>query len=200
MKMKFNLKNTLIASVAAMAIASGAVAGGLYTPGFPQAGSVPNTLPLTGNELIPADTQLGQGLVPQTESISVAQLIGAGYADAANNVNTSTSSTTLSAGQVDTGSFVVLRMTGTLGAAANATTPSAAQIIAQMPNVMQGGTYTFRFINNSSANFAWTLQAGANVTINGSGVAAQNTYIDFLVTLNQSAGTVSFQRIGSGAA
>lgn len=51
-----------------------AQAGGLYTPGFPQAGDLPNTLPLTGNETIPADTNLPEGLAPQTESISLTQL------------------------------------------------------------------------------------------------------------------------------
>lgn len=67
-----------------------ALAAGVYTNGFPTvfpAGTTGNqsingqsigrgytTLPLTGSELIPADTQLANGQVPQTEAISVSQL------------------------------------------------------------------------------------------------------------------------------
>lgn len=67
-----------------------AVAAGLYTNGVPPVyvpgttgnqsvngvsiGTGYTTLPLTGLELIPADTQLSGGRAPQTEAISVSQL------------------------------------------------------------------------------------------------------------------------------
>lgn len=44
---------------------------GFTTPGLPLV-----TVALTGNELIAADTQLGQGLAPESEAISVSQLKG----------------------------------------------------------------------------------------------------------------------------
>lgn len=43
---------------------------GLFTAGVPTA-----TFPLTGNELIPADTTLTQGINPDMEAISVAQIV-----------------------------------------------------------------------------------------------------------------------------
>lgn len=51
-------------------------AAGLYTNGVPAAGGTqyPSTLPLTGNETLPADTNLTQGLNPASESISVNQI------------------------------------------------------------------------------------------------------------------------------
>lgn len=42
---------------------------GAFTPGLPSA-----ALPLTGNERIPADTVLGQGINPESEAITVSQL------------------------------------------------------------------------------------------------------------------------------
>src|SRR5580658_9724135 len=51
-------------------MASPVKAGGLYTPGFPQASGS-----LTGNEQIPADTGLPEGEEPQTEFITTGQLL-----------------------------------------------------------------------------------------------------------------------------
>ena len=59
-----------------------ALAGGLYTNGVPPAGGsqYPLTLPLTGSETFPADTNLSGGQAPQSEAISVGQLTQAGNA------------------------------------------------------------------------------------------------------------------------
>ena len=70
------LKSVLIAGgIFALAL-NNASAAGFFTNGVPPAGGTqyPTTLPLTGNELIPADTQLPSGLNPQSEAISTAQL------------------------------------------------------------------------------------------------------------------------------
>ena len=58
--------------------ASSAWAAGFLTNGLPTAGGsqYPSTLPLTGNELVPADTQLTNGQNPASEAISVSQLKG----------------------------------------------------------------------------------------------------------------------------
>jgi hypothetical protein len=44
--------------------------------GYSTSGLTAATFPLTGNELIAADTQLTQGLSPESEAISVSQLRG----------------------------------------------------------------------------------------------------------------------------
>ena len=74
MKKKIWLGMGLLALIGAY----GASASGIFTNGVPPAGGTqyPTTLPLTGNELIPADTQLPSGQNPQSEAISVSQLAG----------------------------------------------------------------------------------------------------------------------------
>lgn len=190
-----------LASAVLLLFGSVAWAGGLYTNGFPQAGQVPNTLPLTGQELIPADTQLPGGLSPQTEAISTSQLAGAFAGQASYSANAATSSTTATAAQIaGNGGFVVLDMTGSLGAAGVLTTPTAAQIIAQLPNLMNGASYHLRVVNETAATNAWTLTAGSNVTVQGTATVAAASWTDFIVTLHQtlSPATVVFQRAGSG--
>lgn len=48
---------------------------GMETVGYPAASVANGTLPLTGNEQIPADTQLTGGTFPETEYITSAQLV-----------------------------------------------------------------------------------------------------------------------------
>lgn len=199
-KMRYML---LAGALALASLAGVAFAGGLYTPGFPQAGSVPNTLPLTGNELIPADTQLGNGLAPQTESISINQLAGYNLGDASYSANAATTSATATAAQIvgtPPGGFVVLDMTGSLGGAANLTTPTAAALIAAAPNLGNTASYTLRIINETAATNAWTLVGGTNVTVSGTATIAAASFTDWIVTFNKTAATptVTIQRAGSG--
>lgn len=73
------MKKRNLALVAALlaSISTSALASGNYTNGLPQAGQqYPGTLPLTGSELAPFDTQLPSGQQPQSESISTGQLAG----------------------------------------------------------------------------------------------------------------------------
>src|SRR6185312_14110571 len=83
-----------------------------------------------------------------------------------------------------TGAFaaVTLALTGALGAGANATTDTAANIIAAMPSPSVGTTYKLRIINESSGNFAWTIVGGSGVTVTGTATIAQNTWREFMVT------------------
>lgn len=62
----------------ALTLALPALAAGFFTSNLPPAGGsqYPTTLPLTGNETIPADTNLTQGLNPASESITLNQLRG----------------------------------------------------------------------------------------------------------------------------
>jgi hypothetical protein len=110
--------------------------------------------------------------------------------------NTATSATTLAASSLVVGDLVVVNMTGTLGAGANLTTDTAANWIAAQG--VPTGDYILRIINSSSGAFSWTVVAGTGVTLNGTATIAQNTWREFRVQLNQSAGTVTMQSIGTG--
>lgn len=75
-KDRLKLAGATIAVTAGLAFGGYALAGGFLTNGLPQAGGsqYPSTIPLTGNELLPADTQLSSGQMPQSEAISLSQL------------------------------------------------------------------------------------------------------------------------------
>ena len=70
------IASLLLAGAIALAGVLPATAAGFFT--FPPAGGsqYPNTVPITGNETIPADTNLASGLNPATEVISTNQLSG----------------------------------------------------------------------------------------------------------------------------
>src|SRR5271166_750388 len=75
-KMRLN-RSLLLAGLASALLYGGeaATAGGNWGTLPPAGGSTyPNTLPLTGNETIPADTNLPSGAQPQSEIITSAQL------------------------------------------------------------------------------------------------------------------------------
>lgn len=88
------LKRTILAGAFAL-MAGAAIAAGAYTNGFPVA-----TVPLTGNELIPADTQLPNGVYPQTEAISVSTLKNYMFGNTASGTASATAgAATLNAGR-----------------------------------------------------------------------------------------------------
>lgn len=66
-----------LAFAAALGVSSLALAAGFFTNGVPPAGGTqyPNTLPLTGNETLPADTNLPSGANPASEAISTGQIL-----------------------------------------------------------------------------------------------------------------------------
>lgn len=205
-----NLKRTFAALTGACLLASAAImpatAAGFLTNGLPVAGGsqYPTTLPLTGLETIPADTNLTGGLNPASEAITTLQLSAS-----ANILNPvvfgtaiNTTGFTATTAQVDGGKLVVLSLTGTLGAGAALTLPTAAALVAATPGVGVGYTYVIRFINNSSANFAWTITAGTGDTVTGTATVAQNVFREYRVNFtNVTAGSeaVTLQNIGAGA-
>lgn len=73
-----SLKLAVVLAGAFALLAMPAVAAGLFTNGLPIAGGTqfPSTIPLTGSETIPADTNLPSGLNPATEAITSLQLSG----------------------------------------------------------------------------------------------------------------------------
>lgn len=94
----------------------------------------------------------------------------------------------------------ILNRTGSPGSGITETTPTAAQIIAALPNTIAfDGTYQykFRYINNAMGQTTtWT--AGSGVTVTGTATIATNAWRDFLVTVD-SPTAVTFTNLGGGS-
>ena len=181
-------------------VAGSALAAGLFTNGLPAA-----TAPLTGNETLPADTNLPQGLNPASEAITLGQL--ATWLRATVTTNTSTSAATATAAQMAPTAYgqqaISLLLTGTLSGAANLTTPTAAQIVAAVPLPVGGATgsnvgssWVIRISNESSGAYAWTLVAGTGITLPASVNIPQYGAKSYLVTI-ASASSVTFADLGN---
>lgn len=97
---------------------------------------------------------------------------------------------------------VVNDNTGTLAGAANLTLPTAAAILAAMPNAYVGETFKFRVKNSSGGAFAYTVLTNTGLTLTGTMTVAQNTYRDlyFTVTGIGAAAALTVQNVGSGTA
>lgn len=106
---------------------------------------------------------------------------------------------TATAAQVAGANHVTLSLTGALTAGQALTLPTAASIIAAIPNAYVGQTFALRIINQSSGAFAWTVTANTGSTLAGGGVStiAQNTWRDFVVTLTGPS-AVTFTNVGTG--
>ena len=95
---------------------------------------------------------------------------------------------------------VSLALTGALTAGANATTDTAANIVAAMPSPSVGTSYKLCIINESSGAFSWTVVGGTGVTVNGTATIAQNTWREFvvIVTAVGASPAVTLQNVGTG--
>jgi hypothetical protein len=112
------------------------------------------------------------------------------------NTETNTTNFTTTGAKVAGAQNVVLNLTGALGSGQRACTlPTAAQIVAAIPNAYVGQTYRLRIQNSSSGAFAWTVTTNTGLTLTGTMTVAQNTYRDFLVTLT-SLTAVAIQSLG----
>lgn len=117
------------------------------------------------------------------------------------NTNAATSAATATVPQMSGANDCVLNMTGTLGAGANLTTPTAAAILGALfgPNApVVGSSWKVRIMNTSGGAFSWTLVGGTGVTVNGTATVAQNTWREFQVTV-ASATTLTMQNVGGAA-
>lgn len=181
-----------IALVVGMGV-SGAYASGMLTNGLPQAGVTPYTytVPLTGNELLPADTQLPNGQMPQSESVSVGQLQQPSTVSASN-----ATSFTATASQVSGGANLALLLTGAPTTGQTVTLPSAASIWANVSNASAGQKYLLKVVNvGGTSSGAWTVAAGTGDTITGNTSVPVAGSREYLVTLT-SATAVGFQDLG----
>lgn len=151
---------------------------------------------LVGTERFPADDVAGG-----SESFTAGQIlfyvqsklqaVGKYSADA------HTVGFTAAAGQLAPAELVVLNLTGALAAGAALTLPTAASVVALLPDAKIGQTWLIRFINNSSAAFTWTITSSASMVVTGTAIVAQNTWREFLVTLT-SLTAATLQNVGSG--
>lgn len=105
---------------------------------------------------------------------------------------------TLTGAQMAGANNVVVNLTAALAGAGTLNSPTAAQIVAAIPNAAVGQSYRLRIINSSSGNFAWTLTTATGITLTGTMSIAQNTFRDFNVTLT-SLTAVTIQQVGTGA-
>jgi hypothetical protein len=112
--------------------------------------------------------------------------------------NTATSGTTLTAANVlNASEKTILNLTGTLTGAANAQLPTVASLVANIPNAAAGKPYELRIMNSSSGAFTWTVTTNTGWTLSGAMTIAQNTWRDFLITIN-SLTAATIQDLGGG--
>jgi hypothetical protein len=151
--------------------------------------------PLPDTLRLPTDTAGGPSEAVTTLQLKAYCLGLAGqYAAAAN-----TTSFVASAAQVAGSMLSVLDLTGTLGAGATVTTPSAATILAALPWVLTGSSWVLRILNNSAAAFTWTLVGGTGVTVVGTATVAQATWREWLATVTGGS-ALTVQNVGAGDA
>lgn len=147
---------------------------------------------------------IGVSILPGTTAVFNCTVAGAWTTQpattkaAAFNTNTATAGATLTAANV-TGAVnsVDLALTGTLGAGANAQMPTVAAMTLAMHTPTIGSSFRLRICNQSSANFAWTVTTNTGWTLTGTMTIAQNTWREFVVTLNTLT-TATLQNVAVG--
>jgi len=118
------------------------------------------------------------------------------------NVNSTTTSATLSAANVTGGSVgVFLNLTG-ITASATMTTPAASSWVAALPDPAVDQTYMLRIIDSSGLSNTVTLVGGQNVTAIGTMTVQGTTqpeWRDLLVTVSSvSPAGITLQDVGAG--
>ena len=156
--------------------------------------------------LLPTYTTPVPGFDLLNELNNIINLVNANFQQAQGAVdsyqtNSATASTTLLNTNVAQNGVIdlTLNMTGTLAGAANATLPTVASLLQQLPQAQTGSTYKIRIINSSAGAYAWTVVTNTGWTLTGTMSIAQNTYRDFYVTIsNFATPTATLQAVGTG--
>lgn len=166
---------------------------GFSTPGLPLA-----VAPLTGNELIAADTQLTQGLNPESEAISIAQI--AGYLTNTPNAAIATpdngTTQTLTAAMIAVAGVDNVIHVSTGGSTPTLTLPLATAVFTlEGANFVSGSTYILRVINSNSGTA--TIATATGWTLSGTLTLATTTWREFLVQATSSS-TLTATSIGTG--
>jgi len=89
---------------------------------------------------------------------------------------------------------VTFNYTGAASAGYTFTTPTAAQIVAAIPDAQVGHSYVLSILNTGSGQTG-TVTGGTGVTVNGTATIGNNTGREFIVTLT-SLTAVTLQNIG----
>lgn len=114
------------------------------------------------------------------------------------NSAANTTSFTATGAQVSGGAGTVdLALTGTLAGAQNVTMPTVAALVSALQAPMPGMSYRLRITNQSGGAFAWTVLTNTGWTLTGTMTIAQNTWREFVVTLN-SLTAATLQNVATG--
>jgi len=156
--------------------------------------------------LIPTYTTPVPGFDLLNELNNVINLANANFQQLSGSIdsyqtNAATASTTLlNTNIAQPGTVEVdLNLTGTLAGAANATLPTVATMLQQLPQAQVGSTFKLRIINSSAGAFAWTVLTNTGWTLAGTMTVAQNTWREFIVTVTSVASaTATLQAVGTG--
>lgn len=129
---------------------------------------------------------------------------GAAAAQQKYNTTSNTVGFTLTGADLVGGSVSVWHnLLGNLGAGANATLPTAANLIAAFVTanilLVGGGTYELNIMNTSGGAFSWTVVTNTGWTLTGTMTIAQNTFRRFLVTFNSTLTSATLQSLGQYA-
>jgi hypothetical protein len=157
---------------------------------------------LTGDLLIPKDTWREFNVTLTTLAAVDMQSVGTGTQFPrlpATKVSsaTDTAGFTLTGAQVAGAQDVSVKLTGALTAAAAATLPTAANIVAAIPNATIGQTYHLRLSNESTGDYVWTVTTNTGLTLSGVMTIAKGEFRDFAVVLT-SLSAVAVTSVGSG--
>lgn len=156
---------------------------------------------LTGTETMQVLGQDAKGQpAATTQTVTVNQIaaVSAPYNGGATyNAVSGNTPLQLTAANISGSSDVNVGLTAVLAGAGTATLPTAASLIAAIPNYVIGVGYNLRIINKSTGAFAWTIATNTGWTLNGTMTIAQNTSRDFVV-IPTSATAVTLQEVGTG--
>lgn len=111
--------------------------------------------------------------------------------------STGTTTTTFAAGQLTGSAVTVYDSTATTPG--SIATRTAAEMFADIPGAVAGGTYVLAVRNSSGSANTMTITAGTGVTLTGTMTIAQSTTRVFVVTIT-SATAITIQSIGLFAA
>lgn len=132
-------------------------------PGYPVVGGTGGEAVLSGAETVPNDTNLPGGQNPQTQVVTITQLL-----QGVTTTNSSATSATATAAQTYSGAFTQLRLTGAPSSGQNLTLPTAAATLAVIPNVVIGSTWLLRIVNvGGTSSGVWTVLVGSGYTLTG---------------------------------
>jgi hypothetical protein len=173
MKMK---KIAALALAGLLAGSGAALAAGFFTNGLPPAGGsqYPTTIPLTGNETFPADTNLASGLNPASEAITAGQI--AGYF----RPPTTLTSTALGDTPVNAAlnNMFVIQMTANK-TLSNPTNPLSGQVIRFMVQQDLTGSRTLSY----AALYIWAQSSATNSRATQPGLSKTASAIDLITAV-----------------